>query len=1045
MKRGNMKRGKLKKSAKRDPIILGIIAMIITLIFTIVIFVLINVKENKILDKYFGELPTLAVKSEGVEFYNCGAVNFIDSETIIPRPQNITLISCDEVLVDSSWKIFVNKDDSEYNFSANYLKNKTLEKSNNLISLEIKNLSEISPYKRIIIGNPNENPILKQVAESNNVDVNLQQGFNQGYVLLIKPDEIIIFSNSSTGSFYGVISLLWLFNKSGNNLIYPNTKIIDWPDFKIRGFFGRTPPGFLKEEWLENLTIYKYNMWTHGIEPAYNSSTLTNINTSLKIKKYFIDRHFYPTLMLQPTTVAYFDPNFYEGIYAYNISMKFNETDEAVSLEKESFQLNNTGFENDENRDGVPDYWRYYFTNRPGNWSWDCSQSHSGQCSVKLNLSRNLELEEVGGFSSSSFLYLSDYASAIIKRFDLEPDKLYILSFWAKKTEISESNLRSFEKRNPQISVVMENREGNQYSQSAVVDKNNSWNKYYIKFSTAKGYTKMHLFSRAQGTIALNLWLDDFEIIKITDKLYNVLKTPDTQLHVRNSDRTVEYKEGIDYQLIEQGNINIDNPAIGKTTKIKRIPNGNIPEQAEIKVDYDFGANLNSQQWVSLSDPYYFDAYKNIMVKPSMEILKPEFVFINIDEIHGVNRDSRAKKRGLKNYQLLANFVNNVTKVIKSYDKNVKIMTWDDMQNPFHNGNNENYQVSSGGSPGKMWYALDLLDRELIQIVWWYDDMDYLKKMRLSPELYNKYGFSYFAGPGVYGKGVKKNNEWSSYLSYKYGALGILGHSFFDSVEGTHINANYSWNAIKEYSEQCNPDYIEICDGIDNDCDDIYLDGAEYKEEVWHSNIDEGFNLTNDPFNCGNCSNICYYPKSYASCNNSNCQFDGCYENFYDANNNLVDGCECSITNNGLEICDNIDNNCNGAVDDGLNCGGPSQGSSPASGVTSSCTENWSCSNWGDCINNIQTRACSDLNKCNTNKKKLDINKTCQVEVPVPYPNIYNTTGPSQIEIPKYKTNYIFFYIIVVQILIIIILLIIIRKKHKKIEDFEVTESKFQG
>lgn len=34
------------------------------------------------------------------------------------------------------------------------------------------------------------------------------------------------------------------------------------------------------------------------------------------------------------------------------------------------------------------------------------------------------------------------------------------------------------------------------------------------------------------------------------------------------------------------------------------------------------------------------------------------------------------------------------------------------------------------------------------------------------------------------------------------------------------------------------------------------------------------------------------------------------------------------------------------------------------------CTEEWSCSKWSECKDNFQTRACTDLNKCGTEKNK---------------------------------------------------------------------------
>ena len=53
--------------------------------------------------------------------------------------------------------------------------------------------------------------------------------------------------------------------------------------------------------------------------------------------------------------------------------------------------------------------------------------------------------------------------------------------------------------------------------------------------------------------------------------------------------------------------------------------------------------------------------------------------------------------------------------------------------------------------------------------------------------------------------------------------------------------------------------------------------------------------------------------------------------------------------------------------------------SGSGSGVAGSgaCSENWTCSDWFVCIGNAQTRACNDLNKCNTTARKPATTRSC--------------------------------------------------------------------
>ena len=106
---------------------------------------------------------------------------------------------------------------------------------------------------------------------------------------------------------------------------------------------------------------------------------------------------------------------------------------------------------------------------------------------------------------------------------------------------------------------------------------------------------------------------------------------------------------------------------------------------------------------------------------------------------------------------------------------------------------------------------------------------------------------------------------------------------------------------------------VEICDGADNNCD---------------GQIDEGFNLKDDAANCGQCGNACTAAHASGRCQGGQCAYD-CLPGYIDLDGQPENGCEhaCTPSNNGIEICDGKDNDCNGRVDDkptdvGQACGG---------------------------------------------------------------------------------------------------------------------------
>ena len=137
-------------------------------------------------------------------------------------------------------------------------------------------------------------------------------------------------------------------------------------------------------------------------------------------------------------------------------------------------------------------------------------------------------------------------------------------------------------------------------------------------------------------------------------------------------------------------------------------------------------------------------------------------------------------------------------------------------------------------------------------------------------------------------------------------AYDLGGGSHWDRPDGTVVDGG---DACVTTSA------TEICDGLDNNCDGV---------------IDEGFDLSGDTRNCGECGELCEYLHAEALCVQGECQPGSCLPGYWDLNNDPSDDCEynCHVTNNGVEACDNYDNDCDGEVDEGivldsdeLNCG----------------------------------------------------------------------------------------------------------------------------
>ena len=110
-------------------------------------------------------------------------------------------------------------------------------------------------------------------------------------------------------------------------------------------------------------------------------------------------------------------------------------------------------------------------------------------------------------------------------------------------------------------------------------------------------------------------------------------------------------------------------------------------------------------------------------------------------------------------------------------------------------------------------------------------------------------------------------------------------------------------------AKECIPvsDPVDVeptCDNKDDDCD---------------GSVDEGWDKT-AAASCGplcvDCTGL--YDHAEGLCVSAGCDMGACEGAWEDVNQDDKDGCECLFT--GAEICDGLDNDCNGAIDDGLNC-----------------------------------------------------------------------------------------------------------------------------
>ena len=96
---------------------------------------------------------------------------------------------------------------------------------------------------------------------------------------------------------------------------------------------------------------------------------------------------------------------------------------------------------------------------------------------------------------------------------------------------------------------------------------------------------------------------------------------------------------------------------------------------------------------------------------------------------------------------------------------------------------------------------------------------------------------------------------------------------------------------------------VEVCDLADNDC---------------NGEVDEGLMLEDDVDNCGRCGNVCRALNATPICDAGTCAYSACDDGFADIVPGVA-GCEyqCPVFPALAETCNNLDDDCDGAVDEG--------------------------------------------------------------------------------------------------------------------------------
>lgn len=163
-------------------------------------------------------------------------------------------------------------------------------------------------------------------------------------------------------------------------------------------------------------------------------------------------------------------------------------------------------------------------------------------------------------------------------------------------------------------------------------------------------------------------------------------------------------------------------------------------------------------------------------------------------------------------------------------------------------------------------------------------------------------------------------------------ALCVKGQCVLGECHDNRYDVDKDPNNGCEYACAPSADPTEVCNYKDDDCD---------------GQVDDGFDLTTDSENCGVCGHACSLLHAGSECKPGKdaptCTVTTCEDGWHNNDNVDANGCEYQCvktgpkgvacapgdTNCGQELCDSLDNDCNGVINDGNEDNGGPEGGKP--------------------------------------------------------------------------------------------------------------------
>ncbi len=347
--------------------------------------------------------------------------------------------------------------------------------------------------------------------------------------------------------------------------------------------------------------------------------------------------------------------------------------------------------------------------------------------------------------------------SKLIQEVEVQPERLYRISFWVKAEGLDPSN--PFGSGRFRVEALGDGQRRLSFFDPQVPGTT-GWRKVYVGFNS-KNYRKVTLSIGVHGGKTGRFWIDGLKLEEVG--LVNLLRRPGAPLVVRDEASGVVYEEGRDYARVEDIMLNFmfdhDGP------EIELLPGSRIKQGTRLRVSYYQGTAIyQGQTPICMSEPAVYEIWRK-QAKLFDMVFGADKYLLGADELRVAASCAACQNRNMSAAQLLGDCVSRQVEMVREVKPDAQLLVWSDMFDPNHNANKREYYYLVDEDFYEAW---KYIPTDLIMLCWHHRQRDN------SLPHFSKLGFRTMAA-GYYDRDDLDNiNTWLQSLDRTPGAVGIM-------------------------------------------------------------------------------------------------------------------------------------------------------------------------------------------------------------------------------------------------------------------------------